>query len=127
MSIFQVTVLVKEYEEAIHFFVEKLGFRLMEDIALGEYKRWITVAPEANNGFKLVLAKAEGEEQLKTIGKQAGNRVFLFLQSKEFWKDYNRMTSQGIEFTENPRTEDYGTVVVFKDLYGNLWDLIQPA
>lgn len=127
MSIFQVTVLVREYEEAIHFFVEKLGFKLMDDIALGEEKRWITVAPEIHNGLQLVLAKAEGEEQLKTIGKQAGNRVFLFLQSKDFWADYNRMKNQGIEFTETPRTEEYGTVVVFKDLYGNLWDLIQPA
>jgi catechol 2,3-dioxygenase-like lactoylglutathione lyase family enzyme len=119
-----VTLVVRDYDEAIDFYTKKLDFELIEDIDLGEEKRWILVAP--NNGqCNILLGKAVGDEQKAAIGNQTGGRVFLFLHTSDFWGDYNLMKEKGINFKEKPREENYGTVVVFEDLYGNLWDLLQ--
>lgn len=120
-----VALVVKEYDEAIAFYTEKLGFTLVEDTYLGEGKRWVQVAPPHSNGTNLLLARAVTPEQAKAIGNQTGGRVFLFLQTDDFWRDYNLMKEKGVEFCEEPREEGYGTVVVFKDLYGTKWDLLQ--
>lgn len=117
--------MVKEYDEAIAFYTEKLGFTLVEDTDLGEGKRWVQVSPPNSNGTNLLLARATTPEQTNAIGNQTGGRVFLFLQTDDFWRDYNRMKEKGVEFCEEPREEGYGTVVVFKDLYGTKWDLLQ--
>ncbi|MDO6518034.1 Catechol 2,3-dioxygenase [Zobellia uliginosa] len=124
-AIAQVTLVVKNYDEAIEFYTKKLGFTLVDDIALDEGKRWVTVSPPSLSGLSLLLAEATNEEQRKAVGNQTGGRVFLFLHTDDFWRDYKRMQEQGVEFNEDPRDEPYGTVVVFKDLYGNLWDLIE--
>jgi len=121
-------LVVRDYDEAIDFYVEVLGFRLVEDTAVPEQgKRWVVVAPPGSNDSGLLLARAVGEEQSSRIGNQAGGRVFLFLQTDDFWRDYHSYRDKGVEFVREPKTESYGTVAVFRDLYGNLWDLVQPA
>jgi catechol 2,3-dioxygenase-like lactoylglutathione lyase family enzyme len=123
-SIGHVALLVRDYDEAIAFFTTALGFALLEDTPLGEGKRWVRVAP-SGGGTSLLLAKAATPEQTATVGRQGGGRVFLFLETDDFWRDDEAMRSRGVKFNETPRTEPYGTVAVFEDLYGNKWDLIQ--
>jgi catechol 2,3-dioxygenase-like lactoylglutathione lyase family enzyme len=122
-----VAIVVEDYDEAIGFFTEKLGFELIEDTVLSEVKRWVLVSPPGTDGCKLLLAKAATDEQKSRIGNQTGGRVFLFLHTDDFWRDYNNYTAKGILFIRPPVTEEYGTVAVFQDIYGNLWDLIGPA
>ncbi len=127
-SIIHIALVVRDYDEAIDFYTEKLNFTLVEDTYQPEQdKRWVTVAPPGSNGMTLLLAKASNDQQERFIGDQAGGRVFLFLHTDDFWRDYQRMLEQDIEFTRPPVEQDYGTVAVFKDLYGNLWDLIQKT
>ncbi|MEX1221143.1 MAG: VOC family protein [Idiomarina sp.] len=120
-----VALVVEDYDDAIAFYTKKLRFELIEDTDMGGGKRWVVVSPPNSTGTNLLLAKASNEEQRKSVGNQTGGRVFLFLQTNDIRRDYEFMKSQGVEFTEQPRVEDYGTVVVFKDLYGTKWDLIQ--
>ncbi len=122
-----VTLVVRDYDEAIKFFTNALRFKLIEDTPQGEGKRWVVVAPPDSQGAALLLAQAATPEQRAHVGNQTGGRVFLFLHTRDFWDDYNHMRAHGVHFTEEPRYEPYGTVVVFEDLYGNKWDLIQPA
>jgi catechol 2,3-dioxygenase-like lactoylglutathione lyase family enzyme len=125
-AIAYVALVVRDYDEAIAFFVGTLGFTLIEDTFLeAESKRWVLVAPPGSTGTQLLLARAKGAEQADHIGNQTGGRVFLFLQTDDFGRDYRAFRSKGVEFVREPREESYGTVAVFKDLYGNLWDLIQ--
>lgn len=127
-SIIHIALVVREYDEAIDFFVGKLNFTLVEDTYQpAQDKRWVVVAPPGSIGATLLLAKASQPEQEPFIGNQAGGRVFLFLGTDDFWRDYHRMVSLGVKFTREPKTEAYGTVAVFADLYGNLWDLIELA
>lgn len=121
-----IALIVKDYDEAVKFYTEKLHFRLVEDTVLSETKRWILVAPPGSKECCLLLAKAANEEQKSRIGNQAGGRVFLFLHTDDFWVDYKEMLGGGIIFVREPVEESYGTVAVFRDLYGNLWDLIGP-
>lgn len=121
-----VSLLVRDYDEAIAWFTEKLGFELAEDTPIEGGKRWVVVHPGRDGGTGLLLAKAVGEEQRRQIGDQAGGRVFLFLETDDFWRDHAAMTARGVEFPEAPREEAYATVAVFADLYGNRWDLLQP-
>ena len=121
-----VTLLVKEYEEAVRFYTEKLNFTLIENTILSENKRWVLVAPPGSDGCFLLLAKAATKEQQECIGNQTGGRVFLFLYTDNFKRDYQNLIDQKIEIVREPTTEIYGRVAVFKDLYGNLWDLIEP-
>jgi catechol 2,3-dioxygenase-like lactoylglutathione lyase family enzyme len=118
-------LLVRDYDEAIAFYTQKLGFQLLEDTDLGGGKRWVLVAPPGSTETSLLLAQAASPEQENAIGNQSGGRVFLFLHTDDFWRDYNAMKASGICFLEEPRTEPYGTVVVFEDLYGNKWDFIE--
>ncbi|NNG04935.1 MAG: VOC family protein [Inquilinus sp.] len=118
-------LLVHDYDDAIDFYTETLGFALVEDTPLGGGKRWVLVAPPGSTGCRLLLAKAAGPEQAARIGDQTGGRVFLFLDTDDFWRDHAALTARGVTFREAPREETYGTVVVFEDLYGNLWDLVQ--
>ena len=121
-----VALVVRDYDEAIDFYTRKLKFTLVEDTYQPEQdKRWVVVAPPGTHGATLLLAKASKPEQLPFIGNQAGGRVFLFLNTDDFWRDYNAMTALGIKFIRPPRDEPYGTVAVFEDLYGNLWDLVE--
>ncbi len=120
-----ISLVVKDYDEAIQFYVKKLNFKLIEDTKLDEEKRWVIISPSNNTETNILLAQATNPEQEKAIGYQTGGRVFLFLNTDDFWRDYNSMKSKGVIFLEEPREEVYGTVVVFKDLYGNKWDLIQ--
>ncbi len=122
-----VSFLVRDYDEAIAFFTNVLGFTLRADTALGHGKRWVLVTPPGSSGTELLLAKAVTAEQLACVGNQSGGRVFLFLHTANFQNDYARMQAAGVQFLENPRHESYGTVAVFVDLYGNKWDLIQPV
>ena len=123
-----IAVVVRDYDEAIAYYTNTLGFTLIEDTTLSETKRWVMVQPAgAENGCHLLLAKAATPEQEKHIGYQTGGRVFLFLYTDDFYRDYNNYKSKGVVFTIEPHVEDYGTVAVFKDLYGNLWDLIEPS
>jgi catechol 2,3-dioxygenase-like lactoylglutathione lyase family enzyme len=124
--IVQIALLVKNYDEAIKFYTEKLNFTLIEDTILNETKRWVRIAPQGSTEFCLLLAKADSEEQQTRIGNQTGGRVFLFLYTDDFWRDYKNMLAKEILFIREPIEEKWGTVAVFKDLYGNLWDLIQP-
>jgi len=125
-SIVHVAIVVRDYDEAIEWYTTKLGFTLIEDTYQPEQdKRWVLVAPPASHGTQLLLAKATKPEQERAIGNQTGGRVFLFLRTDDFWRDYNRMVSVGIKFIREPKVESYGTVSVFEDLYGNLWDLVQ--
>ena len=121
-----ISLLVNDYDEAIQFYVEKLGFRLVEDTRLTDTKRWVIVAPPGANECCLLLGKAADEKQRAAIGNQTGGRVFLFLFTDDFWRDFNNMSDKGIHFVRPPKQEEYGIVAVFKDLYGNLWDLLQP-
>ncbi|MBY4597968.1 VOC family protein [bacterium BD-1] len=122
-----VSLLVDDYDEALHFFVEKLGFLLVEDTPVPEQgKRWVVVSPPGACESRLLLARASSKPQAARVGDQTGGRVFLFLQTDDFWRDYERYRSAGVEFVRDPREEPYGTVAVFRDLYGNLWDLLQP-
>ncbi len=120
-----VTYVAREYDEAIGFFVGKLGFTLVEDTDLGDGKRWVVVS--AGEGASLLIARAEGEQQEASIGNQTGGRVGFFLQTDNFERDFAAWTLRGVVFREQPRHEVYGTVAVFEDVYGNTWDLIQPA
>ncbi|MEZ9464423.1 VOC family protein [Vibrio splendidus] len=125
-NIVHIALVVKDYGEALDFYVNKLKFDLIEDTYLPEEdKRWVVVAPPNSTGVSLLLARASKPEQLDFIGNQAGGRVFLFLNTDDFWRDYERMTSLGINFVREPKEQGYGTVAVFEDLYGNLWDLLQ--
>ena len=124
-SIASLTLVVREYDEATAFFTDALRFTLVEDRSLGGGKRWVRVAPPGSSGASLLLARAATPEQLDHVGNQTGGRVFLFLETSDFWSDYNHMQSRGVRFTEQPRQEPYGLVVVFLDLYGNKWDLVQ--
>ncbi|ODG91040.1 MULTISPECIES: VOC family protein [Bacillaceae] len=125
-SIVHIALVVKEYDEAIEFYTKKLHFNLIEDTYQPEQdKRWVVVSPPGSSGTTILLAKASKQEQEPFVGNQAGGRVFLFLGTDDFWRDYEEMKSKGIEFVREPKVQDYGTVAVFKDLYGNLWDLIQ--
>jgi catechol 2,3-dioxygenase-like lactoylglutathione lyase family enzyme len=121
-----VTLVVADYDEAIEFFVDVLGFELVEDTPQGA-KRWVVVRPRGDQGTALLLARAVDERQRLRIGDQTGGRVSLFLETDDFWADYQRMRSAGVMFAEEPRSEPYGDVVVFEDLYGNRWDLIGPS
>jgi catechol 2,3-dioxygenase-like lactoylglutathione lyase family enzyme len=121
----QVTLLVRDYDEAIDYFTRALRFTLVEDTQLDSQKRWVLVAPEGPDRTALVLAKAATPKQVARIGDQAGGRVFLFLHTDDFWRDYEDFRARGVEFLEAPRTETYGLVAVFRDLYGNKWDLLQ--
>ena len=125
-SVATVALVVANYDEAVRWYVERLGFVLTEDVDLGGGKRWVTVAPANGQGARLLLAEASGEEQASRIGNQAGGRVFLFLETDDFARDHQAMLAKDVEFREAPRHEAYGTVAVFSDLYGNLWDLIEP-
>ena len=122
-----VALVVREYDEAIEFFTGRLGFELVEDTAMGPEKRWVVVAPHGGGGTALLLARAATPEQASRVGDQAGGRVFLFLHTDDFWRDYREMTARGVQFVEEPRREAYGTVAVFVDLYGNRWDLLEHA
>lgn len=122
----QVAIVVRDYDEAIAFYRDVLGFRLIEDTRLDEKKRWVVVAPPAGE-TRLLLARAANEEQVSRIGNQTGGRVFLFLHTDDFHRDHRAWSARGVEFMGEPRVEPYGTVAVFRDLYGNLWDLIEPA
>jgi len=119
-----IALIVKDYDEAIRFYTEKLNFDLIEDTELSDTKRWVLVRPKGDNSCRILLAKAVGDEQTSAIGNQTGGRVFLFLYTDDFWRDYNAMLKKGVAFVREPKNEAYGTVAVFKDLYGNLWDLI---
>ncbi len=122
-----VSIVVRDYDEAIRFYTGQLNFELVEDTVVSPGKRWVLVAPPGSTECCLLLAKAVGEQQEASIGAQTGGRVFLFLYTDDFWRDYRLMRQKGIEFVRPPSEEAYGTVAVFKDLYGNLWDLLQPT
>ena len=121
-----VALLVPGYEEAIAYYVERLGFELVEDTVLSATKRWVVVAPPGNSETGLLLARADSPEQRAAIGNQAGGRVFLFLKTDDFDRDFARLKKAGVEFLEEPRLEAYGKVAVFRDAFGNKWDLIEP-
>jgi catechol 2,3-dioxygenase-like lactoylglutathione lyase family enzyme len=125
-SIATVSLLVADYDDAITFYCDRLGFGLVEDTELGGGKRWVLVAPPSRSGAQLLLARAEGEAQRAAMGNQGGGRVMFFLETNNFAKDHAAMLAEGITFLEEPRHEAYGSVAVFTDLYGNKWDLIQP-
>ena len=125
-SIVHMALVVRDYDEAIDFYTKTLHFTLVEDTYQAEQdKRWVVVAPPGSNSASLLLARASSDEQEAFIGNQSGGRVFLFLQTDDFDRDFNEMTKKGVEFVREPKKAEYGTVAVFKDLYGNLWDLIQ--
>ncbi|PPC75181.1 hypothetical protein C4K68_21305 [Pokkaliibacter plantistimulans] len=125
-AIVHIALVVRDYDEAIDFYVNKLGFELIEDSYQPEQdKRWVVVSPPGSSGVTLLLARASDEEQQAFIGNQAGGRVFLFLKTDDFWRDYQRMEALGISFIRPPQQQPYGTVAVFEDLYGNRWDLLQ--
>ncbi|GAB3563675.1 VOC family protein [Spirosoma luteolum] len=125
-TIAHVSLLVGDYDDAIAFYTRQLRFTLLEDTRLSDTKRWVRVAPPNSTGTALLLAKADGDEQRKLIGNQGGGRVWLFLYTDDFWRDYQAMQAQGVQFVREPVEEAYGTVAVFADLYGNRWDLLQP-
>src|SRR5438093_3532798 len=123
-----VSLVVGDYDEALEFFVGKLGFTLVEDTYVPEQsKRWVVVSPPGASESRLLLAQASSPDQASRVGAQTGGRVFLFLHTDDLWRDYERYRARGIEFVRPPKREAYGTVAVFKDLYGNLWDLLQPV
>jgi catechol 2,3-dioxygenase-like lactoylglutathione lyase family enzyme len=125
-SIVHIAIVVRDYDEALEFYINKLGFVLIEDTYQPEQdKRWVVVSPPGSSGTTLLLAKASKPEQEPFIGNQSGGRVFLFLNTDDFWRDYHRMIAKGIKFVREPKKADYGMVAVFEDLYGNLWDLLQ--
>jgi catechol 2,3-dioxygenase-like lactoylglutathione lyase family enzyme len=125
-SIVHIALVVRDYDEAVDFYINKLNFELIEDTYQPEQdKRWVVVAPPGGSGTSLLLARASKPEQEPFIGNQTGGRVFLFLNTDDFWRDYNSMLAKGIHFIREPKQADYGMVAVFEDLYGNLWDLLQ--
>jgi len=125
-SIIHIALVVRDYDEAIQFYVDTLGFTLIDDTFIPEQnKRWVLVAPPGSTGTQLLLARASDDEQVSRIGNQTGGRVFLFLHTDDFWRDFNTFTERGVVFVREPKEEVYGTVAVFEDLYGNQWDLIQ--
>lgn len=125
-SIVHVALVVNDYDEAIEFYTQTLNFELIEDIYQPEQdKRWVVVSPPGSSGVTLLLAKASKPEQEPFVGNQSGGRVFLFLNTDDFWRDFEAMKSKGVEFVREPKQQEYGMVAVFKDLYGNLWDLLQ--
>lgn len=126
MRLAHIAYLVRDYDEAIRWFAEKLGFALVEDAPLSPTKRWVAIAPPGG-GASLLLAKADGPAQAAAVGAQAGGRVFLFLHTDDFDRDHAAMSAKGVKFLETPRREPYGTVAVFEDLYGMKWDLIEPV
>ena len=121
-----VALVVKDYDEAIDFYTRKLEFRLLEDTVLDEQKRWVLIAPPGARESCLLLARASNEKQLESVGNQTGGRVGFFLFTDDFWRDYHKMVEREVVFVRPPAEFDYGTVAVFQDLYGNLWDLIEP-
>ncbi len=122
-----IALVVREYDEALAFYRGVLGFTLVEDTYIAEQdKRWVVIAPSGATGAHILLARAVGEEQSSRVGNQTGGRVFLFLYTDDFWRDYQAYQAKGVMFVREPKQERYGTVAVFKDLYGNQWDLIQP-
>jgi catechol 2,3-dioxygenase-like lactoylglutathione lyase family enzyme len=123
----QVTLAVKDYDEAIRYYTEKIGFVLVEDTVLSDTKRWVVVAPAGSVECRLLLAKAANATQASSIGNQTGGRVSFFLYTDDFWRDYHAMSARGVHFVRLPSEEGYGTVAVFEDLYGNWWDLLQPS
>ena len=120
-----IALVVRDYDEAIAFYTSKLGFQLIEDTDLGNGKRWVRVRPPGSTGTDLLLARAANPEQASRIGNQTGGRVFLFLHTDDFWRDYREFTARGVTFVRPPSAESYGTLAVFEDLYGNKWDLLQ--
>jgi len=124
-----VTLVVRDYDEAITFFTESLGFELIEDTPStdrqGRDKRWVLIAPAQSSGTRILLAKASSPEEATRVGNQTGGRVFLFLHTDDFWRDYRAMLAKEVKFVREPKKEEYGTVAVFEDLYGNKWDLLQ--
>jgi len=128
-SLGYVALLVHDYDEALAYFTEKLGFQVVEDYPSkdrnGQPKRWVLIAPPGSSETKLLLAKASTTEEISRVGNQTGGRVFLFLHTDDFWRDYRSMVARGVKFVRDPRVESYGTVAVFEDLYGNGWDLLQ--
>ena len=126
-QIIHTSLLVKDYDEAIEFYVGKLNFELIEDTALDDGKRWVVVAPAGVGAMSLLLAEASTQTQFERVGDQSGGRVFLFLSTDDFWRDFKRLQSAGVEFVREPETQAYGIVAVFRDLYGNLWDLLEPS
>ena len=125
-SLATIAILVEDYDEAIRFYRDQVGFSLTEDKDMGGGKRWVVITPPSNRGARLLLAKAEGDEQRAAVGKQGGGRVMFFLETDDFARDHQQMTARGVRLLEEPRHEAYGSVAVFADLYGNKWDLIQP-
>ena len=121
-----ISLVVKDYDEAIQFYTAKLNFELLEDTKIDEHKRWVVVCPPGAKECCLLLAKAANEMQLASVGNQTGGRVFLFLFTDDFLRDYNKMLKKGIRFVRPPKEEPYGMVAVFEDLYGNMWDLLEP-
>jgi catechol 2,3-dioxygenase-like lactoylglutathione lyase family enzyme len=121
-----IALVVEDYDDAIEFYTKKLEFQLLEDTKLSDEKRWVLIAPPGANECSLLLAKAANEEQIKSIGNQTGGRVFLFLFTDDFERDYQKMIERDISFVRPPTEYDYGRVAVFEDLYGNLWDLLEP-
>ncbi len=121
----QIALVVKDYDEAINYYTGILGFELIEDTQLSETKRWVVVSPSGSD-CRLLLAQASNGQQLNSVGNQTGGRVFLFLHTDDFWRDFKNYTSKNVQFVREPVKEAYGTVAVFEDLYGNLWDLIEP-
>ncbi|HEV7553178.1 MAG TPA: VOC family protein [Candidatus Angelobacter sp.] len=128
-SIGYVALVVRDYDEALAYFTERLGFTLIEDSVatdrLGNRKRWVLISPPGSSGTSMLLARASTPAEAASIGNQTGGRVFLFLHTDDFWRDYHEMQLQGVKFREEPRQEVYGTVAVFEDLYGNKWDLLE--
>lgn len=120
-----VSMLVNDYDEAIDYYVNKAGFKLFEDTTMTETKRWVVIEPKGNDGTQIVLAKAVSEEEKRCVGNQCGGRVWLFLHTDDFHRDFTAMSANGVTFLEAPREEVYATVAVFQDLYGNKWDLLQ--
>ena len=125
-SLVRIALVVRDYDEAVAYYTGVLGFELLEDEVRGPGKRWVVVAPRGNRGASLLLARAANPEQQSRVGNQTGGRVFLFLHTDDFQRDYQALLAHGVHFVEAPRYEPYGTVVVFEDLYGNRWDLIEP-
>ena len=126
-SIGCVTLLVRDYDEAIEFYTRRLRFRVLEDAPAGEGRRWVVLGPPGPQGCSIQLARAKNPEENAAVGRQAGGRVFLFLHTDDFARDHREMVERGVRFIEEPRKESYGTVAVFEDLYGNRWDLLMPA
>lgn len=121
-----IALVVNDYDEAIAFYTQKLDFQLLQDTKLSDTKRWVMVAPQGAKECCLLLAKAANEQQAASVGNQTGGRVFLFLFTDDFWRDYEKFNSRNIQFVRPPQELEYGTVAVFEDLYGNMWDLIEP-